>query len=127
MIPEKYRIDFIFSFWIFAWFLLYINGFTEFSPFFVLILGIIHNVSYFIKNMFNKSKISSQIIFVVGNIVLKIMPTIYLISKKDTHISFEDIIFTTILFIVHLIWLKINHEIRFIDVIFKLKAIKLKN
>ena len=127
MIPEKYRIDFIFSFWIFAWFLLYINGFTEFSPFFVLILGIIHNVSYFIKNMFNKSKISSQIIFVVGNIVLKIMPTIYLISKKDTHISLEDIIFTTILFIVHLIWLKINHEIRFIDVIFKLKAIKLKN
>ena len=127
MIPEKYRIDFIFSFWIFAWFLLYIFGHTTFSPFFVLILGIIHNVSYFIKNMFNKSKISSQIIFVVGNIVLKIMPTIYLISKKDTHISFEDIIFTTILFIVHLIWLKINHEIRFIDVIFKLKAIKLKN
>ena len=123
MIPEKYRIDFVFSFWIFAWFLLYIFGHTTFSPFFVLILGIIHNTSYFIKNMYKKSKVSSQLLFVIGNFVLKIMPALYFVMKKKTKVLFRDVMFTIGLFIVHVIWLKINNQMIFLDLIFKLKSI----
>lgn len=42
------RLDYVFSYWIFAWYLLYIAKITKYNPKFVLILGIIENSFTFI-------------------------------------------------------------------------------
>ena len=84
------RLDYVFSYWILAWYLLYIAKITKYSPKFVLILGIIEN---------------SFIIFILLNIFIKIIP--YYTVRNDKIIK-KDIIATIILFIIYCLWLYIN-------------------
>lgn len=106
---DFYRIDYILSFWIFAWFLLFFFGITKFSPFFVLLLGVIHNTTaYFIEG--RGRPIVDQLIFIIGNFIIKLAPVLYLIIRKQAHISINDIIVTFIVFMVYTIWMFINNR-----------------
>lgn len=98
------RVDFIFSYWIFAWYLLYIFGVTNFNPKFALIGGIIEN-SMLAGLMLYKSLYWDTLLFIFINSILKLYP-FYTIRK--THIKLKDVLFTFGLFIVYELWLRIN-------------------
>ena len=106
---DFYRIDYVLSFWIFAWFLLFFFGFTKFSPFFMLVLGVIHNTAaYFIEG--RGRPIVDQLFFIIGNFFIKLAPVLYMIIKNQAHISINDIIVTFIVFMVYTIWMVINNR-----------------
>lgn len=99
------RLDYVFSYWILAWYLLYIAKITKYNPKFVLILGIIENSFLLLFMIIYKTKISSIVIFIILNIFIKIIP--YYTVRNDKIIK-KDIIATIILFIIYCLWLYIN-------------------
>lgn len=98
------RVDFIFSYWIFAWYILYILRVTKYNPKFALIGGIIEN-SMLVVLMLYKSLYWDTLLFIFINSILKIYP---LYSIWNTSLKWTDIIFTFVLFIVYELWLRIN-------------------
>jgi hypothetical protein len=105
----KHRFDLLLSGWIFVWFLLFVFHFTRFSPFFVLVLGVVHNTLYFV-NSIRKQTVSDQLFFVVGNFFIKIVPVAYLIFNKRTKVSFQDIVATLVVFAAYVLWLAVNNQ-----------------
>ena len=97
MIP---RLDFVFSYWIFAWWLVYAAGFTSFNPKLILILGIIENTIglFFLP----KEKI---LFYLVINLFIKVIP-LYLVW--NTKIQQRDVVFTFVLFLFYVAWVKLN-------------------
>ena len=107
MFLEDFRLDYILSGWIFAWFIVYLFGFTDFSPFLVFILAIIHNVIFYITTIQKESE-SIRNFFIIGNIFIKIIPVAYLIYKKQTKITFNDVIATISVIVVYNVWMAIS-------------------
>jgi len=104
---KSLRFDLIFSYWIFAWFIMYVNNITAYSPKFAFIVGIIENIfllTFMIYMGINKTKI---VHFVMINTIIKVLPLIYL---KKEQIMIKDIYFTIVLFIMFIFWLQINNQ-----------------
>ena len=97
MVP---RLDFVFSYWIFAWWLLYAAGFTSFNPKLILILGIIENL---IGLLFLPTE--KILFYLVINLFIKVIP-LYLVW--NTQVQQRDIVFTFVLFLIYLVWVKLN-------------------
>lgn len=100
-----FRIDFIFSYWIFAWYLLYMARITIYLPKLALIIAVIEAVvSYFLLKTANTFTIVCAFIIVS---CIKIIPLITLwrepIRQKDIWVLF-------ILFVIYNIWLGIHGE-----------------
>ena len=77
------RIDFIFSYWIFAWYLLYIFKIVDaYNPKFAIIAGLIENLCILLMMIYYNTKIKLVILFVIMMIILKIIP-IYTIWNKN--------------------------------------------
>jgi hypothetical protein len=97
MVP---RLDFVFSYWMFAWWLMYASGFKVVNPKFALILGVIENSLglFFLP----KEKIWW---YLVINFFIKLVP-LYLVW--NTRVLQSDIVFTFVLFLFYIAWLKLN-------------------
>ena len=100
------RFDYLFSYWIFVWYLLYFFRFTNYNPKFVLICAIIENIFFLFFTIYYKTYLSVIILFLLGMFIIKIIP-LYLIW--NTNIKWRDIVFTFILLFIYLIWLYINN------------------
>ena len=99
------RTDFVFSVWIFLWFLLYICNIVPYNPTFALFLGLVFvNISiiYFILNDI------SIIRFSLVTMVQKILPLFYLVYINKLEIRFKDILFTIIVFMIYNIYVAFN-------------------
>jgi len=101
------RLDLIFSYWIFAWYLLYITKITTYSPKFIIILGIIENIILLFFMIQNGSTIETIIKFIVINTIIKFLP--YYSMRNDKIIQ-KDIVASIVLFIIYIVWLYINKE-----------------
>jgi hypothetical protein len=101
------RLDLIFSYWIFAWYLLYITKIITYSPKFIIILGIIENMILLFFMIQNGSTIETIIKFIVINTFIKILP--YYSIRNDKIIK-KDIVASIVLFIIYIVWLYINKE-----------------
>ena len=101
------RLDLIFSYWIFAWYLLYITKIITYSPKFIIILGIIENMILLFFMIQNGSTIETIIKFIVINTFIKILP--YYSIRNDKIID-KDIVASIVLFIIYIVWLYINKE-----------------
>lgn len=110
------RLDLIFSYWIFAWYLLYITNIISYSPKFILILGIIENIILLFFIIQNGSTINTILKFIVINTCIKVIP--YYTVRNDI-IQEKDIIASIMLFFLYIIWLYMNKE----TIIQKYKAI----
>jgi hypothetical protein len=103
------RMDFVFSYWIYIWYLLYI--FTplniQYSPKFVLILGLFDNIIMLIIMLLYGTDKKTIFYFIIINIIIKVVPLYYLRNEK---IRLIDIYFTFLLFIVFILWLHINKQ-----------------
>jgi hypothetical protein len=101
------RFDYLFSYWIFVWYLLYFFRKTNYNPKFILICGIIENIILLFFMIYYKTKTIVILLFIFGMFIIKIIPT-YIIW--NTNIKGKDILFTFTLFFIYLIWLYINNK-----------------
>lgn len=101
------RSDFVFSYWIFAWFILYLLKIVPYSPKFVIILGIIENFFLLISMIFYKSSFYKISKFIIINVFIKIIPLLVVWNDK---IIKRDIYATIILFLIYLLWLLFNRK-----------------
>ena len=101
------RFDLIFSYWIFIWFLIYKLKWVMYSPKFAIIFGLIENLFMLIMMFLFGTKMESIIYFIIINIFIKVIPLYYL---RNDYISWKDIYFTFVLFILFIIWLHINNK-----------------
>ena len=101
------RVDLVFSYWISLWYLLYILQIVDYSPKFAIGLGIIENFIMLCFMLYFGTKITSIIMFIIINTVIKIIP--YYTLKRE-NIKIKDILFTLFLFIIFIFWLHINKQ-----------------
>lgn len=101
------RLDFIFSYWILIWYLAYAVKFTNLSPKFALLIGIIENFGLFLFMIYKKTDINSLMRFGFGNLLIKVLP-FYLLRGES--IKQSDVIVTLLVFALYNAWLYINSE-----------------
>jgi len=104
---EALRIDLVFSYWVFIWYLLFIYKVVNYSPKFVLILGLIENIGLLLLMIWFRTSIKTIILFITINTIIKVIP---LYSLRNNIIKMKDIYFTFCIFIVYIIWLHINNQ-----------------
>jgi hypothetical protein len=117
------RADFIFSYWIFAWFFIYIFGMVSKNPKFALLIALLENIgTLFYLIVFNAPFIAICK-FIIVMIIQKIIPLFMILNEK---ILLSDIIFTFGLFLIYLLWLYTNN-IDFFKVYSKIRESLMKN
>jgi hypothetical protein len=99
------RPDYVFSYWIFVWFILYFMRIVSINPKLWLIFGlIIEVISIFFMLHY---KFYYIIRFIIINIFIKTIP-VYLVW--NTKIHGIDIFYSGLLFVIYLLWLYINNQ-----------------
>jgi hypothetical protein len=101
------RVDLVFSYWIYVWFILYELLIIEYSPKFPLILGIIHNLIMLIFMLLYGTSRRTIFYFIVINTLIKVVPLYYL---RNEPIKLNDIYFTCGLFLLFIFWLHLNEQ-----------------
>jgi len=101
------RIDLVFSYWIYTWYLLYACKIISYSPKFPLILGLIDNIVMLFLMIYYSSSKKTISFFIIINTLIKIVPLYYL---RNEEIRLNDIYFTCILFVIFILWLHINRQ-----------------
>jgi len=102
------RDDFIFSYWIFAWFLLYFFKFVDEAPKGLLILGVLDNLLvgvYALIIQTTRLPFYNIMKYCVINFCIKVLPLLYLWNRKVTH---REIVISVILVVFYLLWIFIN-------------------
>jgi len=101
------RIDLVFSYWIYIWYVLYEFKLIKYSPKFPLLLGLIDNIiMLFLMLMYGTSR-RTIFYFIIINTLIKAVPLYYL---RNQTIKMNDIYFTLGLFCLFIIWLHINEQ-----------------
>ena len=101
------RIDLVFSYWLFIWYILYKFKFKSYSPKFLLIIGLVDNIVMFIMMLTYGTSYKTIIYFIIINTLIKVIPLYYL---RNNSIKMKDIYFSILLFIIFIIWLHINAQ-----------------
>ena len=97
-------IDLIFSYWIFAWYLLYEFKYIKYSPKLALIIGLISNTILLFLMIIYKNNIINILLFCIVQLFIKIIPLWRLRNNK-----IYDLKSLCILFIIYIVWLFINN------------------
>ena len=97
------RLDFIFSYWIFAWYLCYVFKWTHYNPKLALLMGLIENGIILVLMIYYNTPL---LYFLLTNMVIKAIP--YMTIHRT--MQWTDLYPTTGLFFVYLIWLKVNGQ-----------------
>lgn len=95
------RPDVIFSYWIFAYTIVYFLGFKKYNPLLLLIIGLFHNVGlFFLYIKLKEIKWAWFLVFV--NFWIKIVPIFFL---RNTTIVLNDVYFSLIYFLIFLAYI----------------------
>ena len=107
---EVIRVDFILSYWIFVWWILYMLGIIEKNPKLFLIIALITNIIVFFIKF--KNKYDNIFLFLIVFFIIKIIP---LYTLRNIEINFNQdfpiIIYTCLLY---LFWIYINDKINYL-------------
>ena len=90
---------FLFSYWIFFWFILHILNIITFNPFIILIIIYIFTFIGFIYILINKSSLKNLIKYFFINIFLKFLFILFL----KTDYTINDINFGILLYLIYLL------------------------
>jgi len=101
------RVDLVFSYWIYAWFILYACKHLKYSPKFALILGLVDNAVMLLLMFLFGTSVRTIFYFVIINTIIKILPLYYL---RQERITLKDVHFTCGLFLIFVVWLHINEQ-----------------
>jgi hypothetical protein len=100
-----YRFDYVFSYWIFAWFLLYQFGFTSYNPKIALIIALIENIGILGLMVYFKNSFIYIFLFCLINFFIKVLPVWLLRNSKY---GWRDVYIMFALFLIYILWLLIN-------------------
>ena len=101
------RFDLIFSYWIFAWYLLYMAKIVSYKPKLASLLGIIDNTIMLIGMIFYGSNLRTVLSFVFINTFIKLLPYYSLRHETIRSIDWKP---TAIVFLLYCCWLYFNQE-----------------
>ena len=101
------RIDLVFSYWIYIWFILYIFKYTIYSPKFALTLGLLDNIVLLFLMFTWGTSVKTIIWFIIINTLIKVVPFYYLRTEPY---KMKDVYFTAGLLLIYIIWLHINNQ-----------------
>ena len=101
------RADLVFSYWIYTWYLLYAFKFTNYSPKFALILGVVDNIIMLLLMLLYGTSTRTIFYFIIINTLIKVAPLYYL---RNETILWRDIYFTSALFAIFIVWLHMNAQ-----------------
>jgi hypothetical protein len=101
------RVDFIFSYWIFFWYILYIFNITNYNPKFIIICGLIANLIILFLMFYYKTNPKLIYLFVIMMCILKIIPIYTIWNSK---IKMNDIFITIFLIILYLLRIFIHKK-----------------
>ena len=101
------RPDLVFSYWIYAWFILYACKYLKYSPKFALILGLLDNVVMLLLMSLFGTSARTIFYYVIVNTIIKVLPLYYL---RQERITWKDVHFTCGLFFIFVVWLHINEQ-----------------
>jgi hypothetical protein len=101
----NFRIDFIFSYWIFFWFILYYFNLIKYSPKFAILLGIIIDLILLFAMIYYKTNIDIILKFILIILIIKIYPY-YKMYKEP--IKLIDIQVSILVFLIYLMWIHKN-------------------
>ena len=102
------RLDYIFSYWIFIWFILYKINIIKLNPLLALLIALVQNLIVISLMFYYGTKTKLKILFTIGMFILKIIP-IYILIKNKTRISTNDIKYFILLFLIYIGYLKLNN------------------
>ena len=99
------RFDFVFSYWILLWYLLYECKRIIYNPKFALVVGLFENFVYLFGMIIYRNSIINIGLFIIVNFFIKILP---LYTLRGTRVRKSDIVFTVVLFFSYVLWLTVN-------------------
>jgi len=101
------RFDLVFSYWIFAWYLLYMAKIISYKPKLAILLGIIDNTIMLLGMILYGSNLRTILSFITINVFIKLLP--YYSLRHET-IRISDWKPTIIVFLIYCFWLYLNKE-----------------
>jgi hypothetical protein len=101
------RSDFIFSYWIFLWFILYQQKFVPYNPKNAISIGIMVNFIMLLYLLHKKTKTYNTVKFIIINSIIKIIPLILVWKTKTTKL---DNYFCVVLFCAYILWIYYNDK-----------------
>lgn len=102
------RIDFIFSYWIFCWYVLHIFGIiTKYNPKFAIICGLIENMFIVLLMLLYNTKTKLVLLFIAMSVILKVIP---LYTIWNTKINMNDIFMTFLLLVIYFFWTYMHNK-----------------
>jgi len=105
--PNLLRSDFILSYWILAWFILYAIGIVRTSPFFATLLAIILNIITLLYLIISNASFYNITKFIIINTIIKGLPLWYMMVRGHI-ITRSSIIATALMIASYYIWLLMN-------------------
>ena len=100
------RFDFVFSYWVFVWYILYEMNLVKYNPKPALIIGLIENIGKLGLMFYHSNSMNNILLFCIINLFIKVIP---LWRLRQTEYTMNDILIIPILFIIYIIWLLINN------------------
>ena len=105
---QALRFDLVFSYWIYAWYLLYaFNIIISYSPKFALLLGLLENLIMLLLMLLYGTSKETIFYFILINTFIKGLPLYYL---RHQSIQLKDVYFTGCLFVLFIVWLRLNSQ-----------------
>ena len=102
------RFDFVFSYWIFAWYVLYIFRVTTFIPKIALVVGVIHNTIMLLMMIYYKNDWIHIATFCFINTFIKVIP---LWTVRNDPYRWKDFYALVVYFMIYVVWLFINGQL----------------
>jgi hypothetical protein len=99
------RFDFVFSYWIFAWFLLYELGTTMYSPKIALLVGLIENIGLLCLMLYFANSWLNIFLFCLVNFFIKIVP-LYILRNEP--FKARDLYAFIGLLGIYVLWILVN-------------------
>lgn len=101
------RVDFIFSYWILFWYLLFMLDIIKINPAFAILCGLIENIIVVMFMIYYNTHFWLLFLFCIMILLLKIIPLFTLSGIKIKKI---DIFFSIVLFLIYLFWITYNNK-----------------
>jgi hypothetical protein len=102
------RGDFVFSNWVFFWFVFYYAGFIKYSPFLAILIGVVANSYEYLTSQKGKELCWKQH-YILRNLIIKVVPTLLIVFSVDNRIKWrQDIISILLVYGTFRLWVYIN-------------------
>lgn len=101
------RIDLVFSYWIFAWYLFYKARLLSYNPKFIIIAGIIENSFLLLYMIIHGSNMHTIGWFIFINTFIKVIP---FYTVRNERIQVRDIWFSGLVFGMYAVWIALNRQ-----------------